>query len=176
MLSILHYCINSEIKHKQLCSTFTNNYHTTDFCSACCLFSQVSWDTRMSYVDAASQKTECPRGFNPFRNSRVKDLKCSDTELSKQYPLHSTVGFLFSINKCILLFQVLRRGSDEEKVLCLVRQRTGHHCPTAVMVVLIMVWDGIPLPMADRLYTELTENLKSYNGHPTDRRCTLNEK
>uniref|UniRef100_A0A2I3GE83 Methylcytosine dioxygenase TET n=1 Tax=Nomascus leucogenys TaxID=61853 RepID=A0A2I3GE83_NOMLE len=61
------------------------------------------------------------------------------------------------------VLKVLRRSSDEEKVLCLVRQRTGHHCPTAVMVVLIMVWD------------ELTENLKSYNGHPTDRRCTLNE-
>ncbi|KAL6038362.1 hypothetical protein STEG23_000881 [Scotinomys teguina] len=76
---------------------------------------------------------------------------------------------------CPIAKTVIRRSGPEEKVLCLIRVRVGHTCETAVMVVVIMLWEIIPRPMADYLYQELTENLRSYSGHPTDRRCTLNE-
>lgn len=74
----------------------------------------------------------------------------------------------------LLLFQIVRRSGPSEKALCIVRQRPGHHCETAVMVIAICLWEGVPAPQANVLYDHVRTVLPPY-GFETERRCGTNE-
>lgn len=75
---------------------------------------------------------------------------------------------------CPIARWVLRRSGIEEKILTVVRHRSGHTCEHAIVVLCIVQWEGIRTNQADELYSTLTTNLNEH-ATPTPRGCSTNE-
>ncbi|XP_078579514.1 uncharacterized protein LOC144863818 isoform X2 [Branchiostoma floridae x Branchiostoma japonicum] len=75
---------------------------------------------------------------------------------------------------CPIAKWIVRRSSEEEKVLTLVRHRPGHRCNSSYIIICIVAWEGIQRARADELYDYLSGTL-SKAGLPTTRRCGVND-
>ncbi|XP_066907386.1 methylcytosine dioxygenase TET isoform X3 [Halyomorpha halys] len=75
---------------------------------------------------------------------------------------------------CPLAKWIIRRGGLEEKILMIVKNRKGHTCSTAWIVVVVVAWEGVASQEADSIYSLLTTKLNKF-GVPTTRRCATNE-
>ncbi|XP_014246962.1 DNA N6-methyl adenine demethylase isoform X2 [Cimex lectularius] len=75
---------------------------------------------------------------------------------------------------CPLAKWIIRRENADEKLLFVVKYRTGHKCPLSWVVVAIVVWEGVGRKDADDIYSLLTYKLSKF-GVKTSRRCATND-
>lgn len=89
-----------------------------------------------------------------------------------EFTFNLSSTWLISLSHIVLYN--MARIIEAIQVLCLVRERPGHKCATAVLAVLVVLWEGVPRTEADELYDLLARTLQS-GGMPTNRRCALND-
>merc|ERR1719402_675376 len=77
--------------------------------------------------------------------------------------------------ECPIAKWILRRTSEEEKYMVVVKQRFGHRCEYTWTTVLIVQWDGVPRALADRAYSEIAAKTSAF-GTETERQCGANRK
>ncbi|XP_041362822.1 serine-rich adhesin for platelets-like [Gigantopelta aegis] len=76
---------------------------------------------------------------------------------------------------CPMAKWIIRRSSYEEKYLCVVKQRRGHFCENAMLIIVLVAWEGVPLDEADGLYSYISTTVTK-EGNETERRCGTNER
>jgi len=77
--------------------------------------------------------------------------------------------------ECPIAKWILRRTSEEEKYMVVVKQRFGHRCEYTWTTVLIVQWDGVPRALADRAYSEIAAKTSAF-GTETERQCGANRR
>ncbi|KAL5250071.1 hypothetical protein ACHWQZ_G015966 [Mnemiopsis leidyi] len=75
---------------------------------------------------------------------------------------------------CPVVQSVIQRTSLQEQVCVLYRHRSGHSCESALIVVVIVQWEGLPAETASDVYATLAATLPS-DGVPTQRQCDKNQ-
>ncbi|MPC28771.1 Methylcytosine dioxygenase TET2 [Portunus trituberculatus] len=70
---------------------------------------------------------------------------------------------------CPLAKWIIRRSGPEEKTLALVKHRSKHTCSTSWIVIALVAWEGVPLNIADDMYSTMVYKLNKF-GTPTERR------
>ncbi|XP_071130442.1 uncharacterized protein [Mytilus edulis] len=76
---------------------------------------------------------------------------------------------------CPIAKWIIRRSNEEEKYLCVIKQRPGHFCDTAWIIVVLVAWEGIENNTAADMYDYLRSTLAAH-GFETERRCGTNER
>ncbi|XP_012564994.2 uncharacterized protein LOC100213294 isoform X1 [Hydra vulgaris] len=111
--------------------------------------------------------------LNELRNTLLDRFSIQNSALNLQLVKHTSVEGKNG-DGCPLAKWIIRRTSDEEKYLVVVRHHEGHTCSSTFTVIVIVAWEGISKQYADDMYRYLTKTLNE-SGFRTRRRCSANE-